>query len=410
MIMEEKTETRMEEAQGVSKRFRADIAYRSLNKNGEELCGDKVEILHAADSHILILADGMGSGVKANILATMTSKILGTMFLRKIPLERCVETIAETLPVCQVRQIAYATFSILQIYDDGRAYLAEFDNPACIFIREGKQWEVPRSYRTVAGRKIGECHFQVQLGDAFVLVSDGAINAGAGDLLNFGWTWESVAAFVVREYAKTATALHLASELSGACNDLYQNRPGDDTTVAVLRIEKRKIVNLLTGPARDPEEDERMVQEFMANPEAVKCVCGGTSSTIVARVLEKKLEVSFACMDDEVPPTACLEGIDLVTEGVITLTKTLGLLERYAKEEEIEEDFFLELAKQNGASMLAELLIDRCTELNLFIGCASNEAYKNSDLPFELGIRQKLADKLMDVMKRLGKEVHVRYY
>lgn len=392
------------------RKFRIDIAYKSLNKKGEELCGDKVEILHAADSHILILADGMGSGVKANILATMTSKILGTMFLRNIPLERCVETIAETLPICQVRQIAYATFSILQVYEDGRAYLVEFDNPACIFIREGKQLEVPRTYRTIAGRKIGECHFQVQLGDAFVIVSDGAINAGAGDLLNFGWTWESVADFVVREYARTSTALHLASELSEACDDLYQSRPGDDTTVAVLRIEKRKVVNLLTGPARDPECDVQMVKEFMEDPDAAKCVCGGTSSTIVARVLGKKLQVSFECTDDEVPPIACLEGIDLVTEGVITMNKTLGLLERYTRDEEIDETFFLELAKKNGASMLAELLIDRCTELNLFVGCAVNEAYQNSDLPFDLGIRQKLVDKLLDVMKRLGKEVHVKYY
>lgn len=392
------------------RKFRIDIAYKSLNKKGEELCGDKVEILHAADSHILILADGMGSGVKANILATMTSKILGTMFLRNIPLERCVETIAETLPICQVRQIAYATFSILQVYEDGRAYLVEFDNPACIFIREGKQLEVPRTYRTIAGRKIGECHFQVQLGDAFVIVSDGAINAGAGDLLNFGWTWESVADFVVREYARTSTALHLASELSEACNDLYQSRPGDDTTVAVLRIEKRRVVNLLTGPARDPECDVQMVKEFMEDPDAAKCVCGGTSSTIVARVLGKKLQVSFECTDDEVPPIACLEGIDLVTEGVITMNKTLGLLERYTRDEEIDETFFLELAKKNGASMLAELLIDRCTELNLFVGCAVNEAYQNSDLPFDLGIRQKLVDKLQDVMKRLGKEVHVKYY
>lgn len=392
------------------RKFRIDIAYKSLNKKGEELCGDKVEILHAADSHILILADGMGSGVKANILATMTSKILGTMFLRNIPLERCVETIAETLPICQVRQIAYATFSILQVYEDGRAYLVEFDNPACIFIREGKQLEVPRTYRTIAGRKIGECHFQVQLGDAFVIVSDGAINAGAGDLLNFGWTWESVADFVVRESARTSTALHLASELSEACNDLYQSRPGDDTTVAVLRIEKRRVVNLLTGPARDPECDVQMVKEFMKDPDAAKCVCGGTSSTIVARVLGKKLQVSFECTDDEVPPIACLEGIDLVTEGVITMNKTLGLLERYTRDEEIDETFFLEIAKKNGASMLAELLIDRCTELNLFVGCAVNEAYQNSDLPFDLGIRQKLVDKLQDVMKRLGKEVHVKYY
>lgn len=102
-----------------------DAAYKSLNKFNEVLCGDKVELLQTDDSNIMILADGMGSGVKANILATMTSKILGTMFLNGATLEECVETIVETLPVCQVRQVAYSTFSILQVLNSGEAYLVE---------------------------------------------------------------------------------------------------------------------------------------------------------------------------------------------------------------------------------------------------------------------------------------------
>ncbi len=390
--------------------IKVDIAYKSLNKKGEELCGDKVEILHTGDSHILILADGMGSGVKANILATMTSKILGTMFLRGISLDRCVETIAETLPVCRVRRVAYATFSILEVRDDGSAYLVEFDNPACVFIRDGKLMEFERSYREIAGRTIAESRFQVQLGDAFVLISDGAINAGVGDLLNFGWTWDNVADFVKREYAKTATAMHLASELSEACNDLYMNQPGDDTTVAVLRVGKKHLVHLLTGPAQKKEDDIRMVSEFMAEESAIKCVCGGTSSSVVARVLGKKMDVSVNYVDDSVPPIAYIDGIDLVTEGVITMNKALGLLEKYTRDDEIDEKFFLELAKPNGASMLAELLIDCCTDLTMFVGCAINEAYQNPELPFEMGVRQKLVDQFSDVMTRLGKTVTIKYY
>lgn len=390
--------------------IKVDIAYKSLNKKGEELCGDKVEILHTEDSHILILADGMGSGVKANILATMTSKILGTMFLRGIPLEKCVETIAETLPICRVRQVAYATFSILQVYDNGSAYLVEFDNPACVFIRDGKLMEFSRTYRNIEGRRIAESHFHVELGDAFILFSDGAINAGAGELLNFGWTWKEIAEFLTREYARTSTAMHLASELSDACNDLYLNRPGDDTTVAVLRIGKRKVVHLMTGPAQYKEDDIRMVQEFMENAEAVKCVSGGTTSAVVARVLGKQVDVSLNYVDDKVPPLSYIDGINLVTEGVVTMNRTLQLLEWYTKDDEIDENFFLELSKPNGASMLAEILIDCCTDLVLFVGCAINEAYQNPELPFQMGVRQKIVDQLVDVMKRLGKDVTVNYY
>lgn len=391
--------------------IKVDMAYKSLNKNEEELCGDKVEILHTDNSHILILADGMGSGVKANILATMTSKILGTMFLRGIPLEECVETIAETLPVCRVRQMAYATFSILQVYDDGTAYLVEFDNPGCIFIRDGEIMKIPEQFRMIDNRRINEYHFKVKLGDAFVLISDGAINAGVGELLNFGWNWDSVAKYAQREYKKTISAMHLAAAISQACDDLYQYRPGDDTTVAVLRIGEKKLVNLMTGPAQCQEDDEGMVTDFMADENAVKVVCGGTSANIVARVLEKKIDVAFSGeIDPNIPPTASIEGIDLVTEGVVTMNRVLKLLEQYTRDDEIDEAFFIELDKPNGASMLAKLLIEQCTDLHLFVGKAVNAAYQNTELPFQLGVRQKLVDQIEDVLKRLGKGVSVRYY
>ena len=391
--------------------IKVDMAYKSLNKNEEELCGDKVEILHTDNSHILILADGMGSGVKANILATMTSKILGTMFLRGIPLEECVETIAETLPVCRVRQMAYATFSILQVYDDGTAYLVEFDNPGCIFIRDGEIMKIPEQFRMIDNRRINEYHFKVKLGDAFVLISDGAINAGVGELLNFRWNWDSVAKYAQREYKKTISAMHLAAAISQACDDLYQYRPGDDTTVAVLRIGEKKLVNLMTGPAQCQEDDEGMVTDFMADENAVKVVCGGTSANIVARVLEKEINVAFTGeIDPNIPPTASIEGIDLVTEGVVTMNRVLKLLEQYTRDDEIDEAFFIELDKPNGASMLAKLLIEQCTDLHLFVGKAVNAAYQNTELPFQLGVRQKLVDQIEDVLKRLGKGVSVRYY
>ena len=391
--------------------IKVDMAYKSLNKNEEELCGDKVEILHTDNSHILILADGMGSGVKANILATMTSKILGTMFLRGIPLEECVETIAETLPVCRVRQMAYATFSILQVYDDGTAYLVEFDNPGCIFIRDGEIMKIPEQFRMIDNRRINEYHFKVKLGDAFVLISDGAINAGVGELLNFGWNWDSVAKYAQREYKKTISAMHLAAAISQACDDLYQYRPGDDTTVAVLRIGEKKLVNLMTEPAQCQEDDEGMVTDFMADENAVKVVCGGTSANIVARVLEKEINVAFTGeIDPNIPPTASIEGIDLVTEGVVTMNRVLKLLEQYTRDYEIDEAFFIELDKPNGASMLAKLLIEQCTDLHLFVGKAVNAAYQNTELPFQLGVRQKLVDQIEDVLKRLGKGVSVRYY
>ena len=387
-----------------------DVAYKSLNKFSEILCGDKVEILKTKDSDIMILADGMGSGVKANILSTLTSKILGTMFLNGATLEECVDTIVETLPVCQVRQVAYSTFSILQVFNNGDAYLVEFDNPGCIFIRDGKLFPIPKNIREIDNKKINEFRFQVKRGDALILMSDGTIHAGVGQLLNFGWLWEDIASYAVKQYAVTVSAARLATSICHACDELYMFRPGDDTTVACMRIIDSKPVNLMTGPASNPEDDERMVAEFTADPTAKTIVCGGTSATIVSRVLKKRMDVSLDYVDPDIPPIAFLDGIDLVTEGVLTLNRVVQLLRRYNKKETVAEDFFLELDKPNGGSMVAKMIIEDCTEIHLFVGKAINSAYQNPGLPFDLGIRQNLVEQLKLALEEMGKPVTVNYY
>ena len=386
-----------------------DVAWRSLNKYQEELCGDKVEILKTGDSDIVILADGMGSGVKANILATLTSKILGTMLREGAAIESCVETIARTLPVCKVRKVAYATFSILQIFHSGQAYLAEFDNPSCVFIRDGKILDYPYKVREIEGKKIHEYRFQVKKNDCFVLMSDGVIYAGAGSILNMqGWTWEAMAEYTLKCTKKTLSASRLAVLLSQACDELYEERPGDDTTIAVARVIERRIVNIFTGPPKDKADDDRLMHEFM-HCEGKKVVSGGTSSNIAARFLGKEIVTRADSADPDVPPAAEIEGIDLVTEGVLTLGKCLKLLKKYANDE-FDEEFFDELDADNGASRLAKMLIEECTELNLFVGTSVNKAHKNSELSFDLSMRMNLVEQLIRIMEQIGRNVTVKYY
>lgn len=385
-----------------------DISWKSLNKHHEELCGDKVEVLKTADSDIVILADGMGSGVKANILATLTSKILGTMFLEGASIEACVETVAKTLPVCKVREVAYATFSILQIFHNGEAYLVEFDNPDCVFVRDKALVRYPYKERMIEGKKIREYRFQVQLNDCFVLMSDGVIYAGVGELLNFGWTWEDMANYTLRCTKETLSASRLAAMLSQACYELYGEKPGDDTTVAVVRVISRRTVNIFTGPPTNKEDDERVIRDFMKQ-EGKKVVCGGTSANIVSRVLKKEIVTSVNYADPSVPPTATIDGMDLVTEGVLTIGKALSLLKRY-ENDDFDEAFFDELDADNGAAKLARLIIEECTDLNLFVGKAMNTAHQNSNLPFDLSVRMNLVDQLKDCAEHMGKKVRVKYY
>lgn len=386
-----------------------DVAWKSLNKHQEELCGDKVEVLKTDDSDIVILADGMGSGVKANILATLTSKILGTMLHEGAALESCVETVARTLPICKVRKVAYATFSILQIFHSGEAYLVEFDNPSCVFIRDGKLINYPYETREIEGKKIHEYRFTVKKNDCFVLMSDGVIYAGAGAILDLeGWTWDAMAEYTLKCTKQTLSASRLAVMLSQACSELYEETPGDDTTVAVARVIERRIVNIFTGPPAKKEDDERLMHDFM-HTEGKKVVAGGTSANIAARVLRKEIVTKADTSSPDVPPMASIDGIDLVTEGVITLGKSLKLLKKYVRDE-FDTEFFDELDADNGASRLAKLLIEECTELNLFVGTAVNAAHKETALNFDLSMRQNLVEQLVRAAEEMGKTVKVMYY
>ena len=137
--------------------YHFEVCAESLNKKGEELCGDKVEVARLGESIIVVLSDGLGSGVKANILASLTSKIIISMLREGAEIDEVVETIASTLPVCKERNVAYSTFTILQINGDGDAYVVEFDNPGIVILRKGQTVELRKTARQIAGKTIKRC-------------------------------------------------------------------------------------------------------------------------------------------------------------------------------------------------------------------------------------------------------------
>ena len=385
-----------------------DVAWKSLNKKGEELCGDKVVTVRTADSTIAVLADGLGSGVKANILATLTSTICATMVREGASVADVVSTIVNTLPVCSARKVAYATFSILEIKDSGEGYLAEFDNPFCIYIRDGQRMEFKCEYNEYSGKGVYETRFQALPGDVITIVSDGVIYAGVGESLNFGWTWEHVVKWLLNATALDMSAPRLAAALSDTVNDLYMKKPGDDSTVLVAEVTPHRVVNMLAGPPKEKADDERMVRDYMRS-QGKKVICGGTSANIVARVLNRKIRTSLTYSDPSIPPIGFIEGVDLVTEGVLTLTRTLDILQEYC-EKDADSYYFHRIDEENGAAMLARLLLEDCTHLKLFIGTAINPAHQNPNLPADLSIKLKLIDRLAELMVRLGKRVDKTFY
>jgi len=159
----------------------ADIGYMSINHVGENLCGDHVEVVETDENTtVIVLADGLGSGVKASILSTLTSKIISTMIAAGMKLEEAVETIAATLPVCKDRGVAYSTFTIIRITGNERAEIIQYDNPKSILLRNGENYELPVTVSEIGGKKISRSEITLKENDLFIAMSDGVEHAGVG--------------------------------------------------------------------------------------------------------------------------------------------------------------------------------------------------------------------------------------
>ena len=303
-----------------SSKLCTDIGYVSLNHIGEQLCGDHVEVATTEDgkSTVIVLADGLGSGVKASILSTLTAKIISTMIAAGMKLEDAVETIIATLPVCAVRRVAYSTFTVLHFVNNSRAEIIQYDNPRVILLRNGKNYEIPTVRTTIAGKEILRSEIDLEENDVFIAFSDGVEHAGVGGVFAFGWRREDIIDYVEQHFENKASAMEITSLLLDECERLYDGRPADDATVCTVRIRTSQPVNLLYGPPSNPNDNYKMMSQFFAK-EGKHIVCGGTTSSIASQQLGKEVTVGFEYIDPGIPPVAELEGVDLVTEGVITV-------------------------------------------------------------------------------------------
>ena len=385
----------------------ADIGWKSINHAGEQLCGDHVEIVdQGEDSTVIVLADGLGSGVKASILSTLTSKIISTMMAEGLKLEECVETIAATLPICSVRGVAYSTFTIIHLIHNATAEIIQYDNPLVIMIRNFELYQYPQSELNIGGKKIYKATIPLQENDIFIAMSDGCPHAGIGIAYNFGWRREDIADFMVSVAPQGYTAKTLSTMLVDECNKLYGNQPGDDATACVIRVRKREPMNLLFGPPRNRDDCDRMMSLFFSK-EGKHIVCGGTTASIAAKYLGKPVKASLNFVQSDVPPIAEIEGVDLVTEGVITINKVI----EYAKDALGTNELYEEWGyRHDGASLICRLLFEDATDINFYVGRAVNPAHQNPDLPINFNIKMNLVEQLTACLKQMGKRVKVSYF
>lgn len=383
-----------------------EIGFKSINHAGEQLCGDHVDVVEQEDgSTIIVLADGLGSGVKASILSTLTSKIISTMLAAGLSLEECVETIAATLPVCSVRGVAYSTFTILRIMQNRTAEIIQYDNPHVILLRNGENIDYPKQETSIGGKQIFRSMIRLQEDDVFIAMSDGCPHAGIGIGYNFGWKREDIISFMEAMNLCGYSAKVLSTMLVDECNRLYGGEPGDDATSCVVRMRKRVPMNMLFGPPSNRDDANRMMSLFFAK-EGKHIICGGTTSSIAAKWLNKPLRPSLK-FDGDIPPIATLEGVDLVTEGVITVNRVVEYAQDYISENRRYDEWS---NQKDGASLISQLLFEEATDINFYVGRAINPAHQNPDLPINFSIKMNLVQELSAALQKMGKRIKVSYF
>ena len=379
----------------------SEIGYMSINHYGEQLCGDHVEIVENDDASIIVLADGLGSGVKASILSTLTSKIISTMLAAGLDIRDAVETIAATLPICSERKSAFSTFTIIRLVDNMHADIIQYENPSVIMLRNGVHYEFPLTTMTIGEKTIYRSTVELADGDIFVAMSDGILYASEDGVLNNDWSRDKLIEFLEPLSRAELTAKLLTSIIVEETNKLYGGKPFDDATACVIKIRQRQTVNIAIGPPEDMSDNHRMMALFFAK-EGKHVVCGGTTAKIAAEYLGVPVQTNPTSPDPDIPPISVIEGVDLTTEGIITVDKILSYAIDYVKDNRSFEQWCY---KKDGASLAARLLFEDATDINMFIGHAANPAH--NEMPINFNVKMQILKKLSKRLKEMGKRVKV---
>jgi hypothetical protein len=295
----------------------------------------------------------------------------------------------------------------MKIDNEMNLYLAECDNPPVFFYRHGRNIALDKKITEISGKKIYESQIKLEEGDVVSVVSDGAVHAGVGQMLNLGWEWEEINDYLKNLSHVNSTSNVINGNFLGVCNTLYNYKPGDDTTIMTMKVKRPLKVDVFTGPPLDRGMDSFFAKNMRESSSKRKIICGGTTALIASRELGRELQVDNDTISKEIPPIAYIEGFDLVTEGVLTLGKALEKI-KYFNRSSFDEE--LKLFEYNGVDLLIKMLMDNSTHVDFHVGRAVNPAHQNPDFPIDYNIKFKIIDSMVDELKKTGKKVRVNYY
>jgi hypothetical protein len=373
---------------------------KQVKKYTENTFGDAflLENNHKTGRAIGILSDGLGSGVKANILANMTATMAMKFTESNMNFLQSAEIIMDALPICQVRKVAYATYTIVDCSYDNKVKIIEQENPPFILLRNCKAVKV-EFHEYVSKhkdyRKLRLSEFSIEPDDRIIFFSDGVTESGIGTkAYPLGWRQKGCIDFVEKQVAmhNDISAKDLASKIvQEACTKEPGMKPGDDTSCAVVYFREPRRTILVSGPPFSKNKDYEYGQRTLEF-QGKKIVSGGTTAEIISRELKKHITTDLKGMRRcKLPPISKMDGIDLVTEGILTLTEALRILEKK-----------VDYTEQNGATKIVELLLESDI-IHFIIGTKINEAHQDPSLPVDLEIRRSL-------IKHIAKTLEYKYY
>jgi hypothetical protein len=389
--------------------FFIEVNCQQKNHDGERICGDVFlsERVLGEDRTIVVLSDGMGHGVKANVLATLTAKMALSFTKEHKEIHKIAEIIMNTLPVCSVRQMSYSTFTIVDIEHNGETRILEYDNPECVIMRGNERFEpgwqcVILQSEVNAGKELRYCSFTPQKEDRIIIWGDGITQSGMGsEDYPFGWGLENAQNFVSRlvKNESSISARKLSNKLVNmACsNDAYH--PKDDVSAATIYFRQPRKLLICSGPPFDKENDGKLAKKFNEF-DGKKVICGATTGDIISRELNLEIEDSFEFTDPDLPPISSMEGADLVTEGILTLSKATELLSKFSE---------TSVPGKGPADLIITLILES-DEIHFIVGTGINVAHQDPSLPVELEIRRTVVKRMAQILQdKFLKEVKLTF-
>jgi hypothetical protein len=389
--------------------FYIEVVCEQRNYGNERICGDVflTRKIKEEDRTIAVLSDGMGHGVKANVLATLTATMSLNFTVEHKNPETIADIIMNTLPVCSERRMSYSTFSIVDIEADGYITILEYDNPQTIIIRNTKNfdpdWQVTIMHTAKnEGKEIRTCRFKPKKEDRILFFSDGITQSGLGsEKYPLGWNHENLTAYAetLVKNSPHISAAKLAEKIVNMAyrNDNYSSK--DDTSCGSIYFRDPRKLLISTGPPYEEENDKELgkaVKEFKGK----KIVCGATTADVIARELGVKIEDSLEFSDPELPPVSSMDGIDLVTEGILTITKVTRILKEYSPSYTLS----------NGPADRIIKMVKESDEIEIIIGTRINIAHQDPNLPVDLEIRRTVVKRMARLLEeKFLKEVSIRY-